>query len=71
MKLLLSVCLLALVWSTRLTADVTGSIVGAVRDSSGRVIRSAQVAATEVDTNLSKATSSELDGQYHPCAAGG
>ena len=60
-----SVCLLALVWPTRLTADVTGSIVGAVRDSSGRVIPNAQLVATEVDTNLSKATASELDGQYH------
>lgn len=60
-----SVCLLTLVWSTRLTADVTGSIVGAVRDSSGRVIPKAQLVATEVDTNTSKATSSESDGQYH------
>ena len=71
MKLLLrcsagfSVCLLTFVWSTRLSADVTGSIVGAIRDSSGRVILSAQVVVTEVDTNLSKATSSESDGQYH------
>ncbi|HXJ44493.1 MAG TPA: carboxypeptidase regulatory-like domain-containing protein, partial [Bryobacteraceae bacterium] len=60
-----SMCLFALVWSIRLTADVTGSIVGAVRDSSGRVIPNAQLVATAVDTNLSKATSSESDGQYH------
>src|SRR5580658_2837162 len=60
-----SMCLLALAWSPRLSADVTGSIVGAVRDSSGRVIPSAQVVTTEVDTNVSKGTSSESDGQYH------
>src|SRR5579863_523798 len=60
-----SVCLLTLVWSTRLTADVTGSIVGVVRDSSGRVIADARLVATEVDTNVSKTTSPESDGQYH------
>ncbi len=49
----LSVCLLTLLWSTRLTADVTGSIVGAVRDSSGRLVTKAQVVATELDANLS------------------
>src|SRR5579872_6813123 len=58
-------CLLVLGWSTRLAADVTGSIVGAVRDISGAVIVKAQVVATEVDTNVSKTTSSESDGQYH------
>jgi hypothetical protein len=46
-------------------ADVTGSILGVVRDRSQAVVSGAQVVATNVDTNFSKETTSAADGSYH------
>ncbi len=45
-------------------ADVTGSILGVVRDRTNAVIVGARVVATNVETNFSKATVSGPDGQY-------
>jgi hypothetical protein len=47
-----------------LRADVTGSILGVVHDSSGAVVGGAKVVATNVDTNLSKEAVSGSDGAY-------
>jgi carboxypeptidase family protein/TonB-dependent receptor-like protein len=46
------------------SADVTGSILGVVRDSSQAVIVGAEVVAMNVDTNFSKTTTTGPDGQY-------
>ncbi len=46
-------------------ADVTGSILGAVRDTSQAVVAGAQVVGTNVDTNFTKTTVSATDGSYH------
>jgi hypothetical protein len=45
-------------------ADVTGSILGTVRDSTDSVIPKAAVAVTNVDTNLSKQATSDETGQF-------
>jgi len=57
-------CLLVLVGSASLMADVTGSIQGYVRDSSGAVITGARVAVTEVATNLNRETTTDSQGAY-------
>jgi hypothetical protein len=49
-------------------ADVTGSILGTVRDSSQAVVSGAQVVATNVETNFSKTTTSASDGSYRVLA---
>ena len=59
-----SVCCLVLVTAATLMADVTGSIQGYVRDSSGAVITGAQVTATEVATNLQRGTTTDSQGAY-------
>src|SRR5690242_21771416 len=46
------------------SADITGSILGVVRDSSQAVIVGAEVVATNVDTNFSKTATTGPDGQY-------
>lgn len=51
-----------------LMADVTGSILGTVRDSSQALVAGAQVVATNVDTNFSKTTVSGADGDYRVLA---
>jgi hypothetical protein len=45
-------------------ADVTGSILGTVKDSTDSVIPKAAVVVTNVDTNLSKQASSDDTGQF-------
>ena len=45
-------------------ADVTGSILGVVRDRTNAVIVGARIVATNVQTNLSKTTNSGPDGTY-------
>jgi hypothetical protein len=45
-------------------ADVTGSIFGFVRDKSQGVVAGAKVTATNVETNLTKETTSGPDGEY-------
>ena len=57
-------CLLVLVGSASLMADVTGSIQGYVRDSSGAVISGAHVTVTEVATNLQRGTITDTQGAY-------
>src|SRR6266480_2914664 len=47
-----------------LRADVTGSILGVVRDSSQGVVAGARVVATNVRTNLQQETVSAADGSY-------
>ena len=47
-----------------LRADVTGSILGTVRDSSQAVVAGARIVATNTDTNLSRETVSGIDGSY-------
>ncbi|HTT23251.1 MAG TPA: carboxypeptidase-like regulatory domain-containing protein [Candidatus Sulfotelmatobacter sp.] len=48
-----------------LLADVTGSILGVVRDPSQAVIKGAQITITNTQTNLSQSTVSADDGSYH------
>jgi Carboxypeptidase regulatory-like domain len=57
-------CLLVLIGSASLMADVTGSIQGYVRDSSGAVISGAHVTVTEVATNLNRQTATDSQGAY-------
>jgi hypothetical protein len=45
-------------------ADVTGSILGIVRDKTQAVVAGAHIVATNVETNFSKETMTEPDGQY-------
>ena len=47
-----------------LLADVTGSILGVVRDPSQAVIKGAQVTVTNTQTNLSQHTVTADDGSY-------
>ena len=47
-----------------LLADVTGSILGVVRDPSKAVIKGAQVSVTNTQTNFSEKTLSAEDGSY-------
>lgn len=45
-------------------ADVTGSILGVVRDKTNAVVAGAQIVATNAETNLSRETTSAGDGSY-------
>src|SRR5437016_14675369 len=47
-----------------LSADVTGTILGTVRDSSNAVVVRAIVTATNTATNFSKQTQSDSNGEY-------
>jgi hypothetical protein len=47
-----------------LLADVTGSILGVVRDPSGAVVKGARVTITNTQTNLSQSVVSDDDGSY-------
>jgi Carboxypeptidase regulatory-like domain len=47
-----------------LLADVTGSILGVVRDPSGAVVKGARVTITNTQTNLSQSMLSGDDGSY-------
>src|SRR5437016_4931314 len=60
----LCLCLLVLLGTAHLWADVTGSIQGYVRDSSGAVITGAHVVVTEVSTNVSRETTTDTQGAY-------
>ena len=56
--------LLVMFGTSRLRADVTGTISGTVRDSTGAAVPNADVVATETTTNLTKETHSDTQGQY-------
>ena len=47
-----------------LLADVTGSILGTVTDSSSAIIQGVRVTATNLDLNLVKETSTTESGRY-------
>ena len=47
-----------------LLADVSGSILGSVTDTSGGVLPGAEIVATNLETNLTQATRSDTLGQY-------
>jgi hypothetical protein len=47
-----------------LSADVTGTILGTVRDSSNAIVVGAQVSATNTETNFTQQVSSGSDGGY-------
>src|SRR6266567_9127687 len=56
---------LAIIFSpTALRADVTGSILGVVHDSTQAVVAGARIVATNVQTNLQQETVSATDGSY-------
>jgi hypothetical protein len=57
-------CLIVLLGSVQLWADVTGSILGYVRDKSGAVLPNATVTATLTATGYSRTVVSDASGQY-------
>lgn len=62
-SVLTSLCVLS--FSLQLAAQqITGSLRGTVTDSSGAVVQSAIVTATQADTGLGRSTSSRRDGTY-------
>src|SRR5579863_3552084 len=63
-KNLLFAALLAAFFSASALADVTGSILGTVRDSSQAIVAGAHVVAMNIDTNFSKEAVSSADGEY-------
>src|SRR5215467_9315113 len=50
--------------SSSLRADVTGSILGVVRDATQAVVAGARIVATNDETNLIRETVSAVDGSY-------
>src|SRR5258708_1941761 len=50
--------------SSSLRADVTGSILGVVRDATQAVVAGARIVATNAETNLNRETVSASDGSY-------
>src|SRR5579863_1577638 len=61
---ILPVILAAVVIPEIVRADVTGSILGVVRDRTNAVIVGARIVATNAETNFSKGTISGPDGEY-------
>lgn len=61
---ILMLALSALVASTVVRADVTGSILGAVHDPSSAVVANVQITVTNQETNQSQSTQSDTAGQY-------
>ena len=47
-----------------LSADVTGTILGTVRDSSNAIVVGARIVATNTETNLIRKITSDADGSY-------
>ena len=62
-----AVCL-AVLMAGAVHADVTGSILGVVRDQSSAAIVAARIRVTNVETNLSKETLSGTDGEFRVLA---
>jgi hypothetical protein len=57
-------CLFVLLGTVQLWADVTGSLVGYVRDKSGAVLPNATVTATQTSTGYTRTVKSDAAGQY-------
>src|SRR2546421_6449275 len=47
-----------------LSADVTGTILGTVRDKSNAIVVGARIVATNTETNLTREITSDPDGSY-------
>src|SRR3989449_10176968 len=60
----LSIGWLTVMLPPALLADVTGSILGTVTDTSSAIIQGVRVTATNVDLNLAKETTTDASGQY-------
>jgi carboxypeptidase family protein len=60
----LCLCLLVLLGTAQLRADVTGSIVGSVRDKSGAVLPNASVTATQTATGYTRTVASDASGLF-------
>jgi len=58
------VCLLALLGTVHVWADVTGSILGYVRDKSGAVLPNATITATQTATGYVRTVKSDSSGAY-------
>ena len=63
-KCILLFSVLSFVALSNLRGDVTGSILGVVKDRTQAVVTGATVVATNVATNLSEQTTSAVDGTY-------
>jgi len=61
---ILLLALSALVGSTVVRADVTGSILGVVHDPSSAVVANVQITVTNLETNQSQSAQSDAAGQY-------
>ena len=57
-------CLIVLFGTIHLRADVTGSIIGYVRDKSGAVVPNATVTAIQTTTGYSRTATTDSSGQY-------
>jgi hypothetical protein len=68
LKCFLLAVLLTLLISTTVWADVTGSILGVVRDTTGAVVGGATVVATNLDTNQAHEATSDPLGNYRMLA---
>src|SRR6476659_9830915 len=60
--------LLSIANSDRLQADVTGSILGTVRDPTGAIVAGATVKATNIGTNQARVTATDETGSYRVLA---
>ena len=60
----LCLCLLLLVGAAPLRADVTGSILGYVRDSSGGALPNATLTVTQASTGYTRTATTDGSGQY-------
>src|SRR5579863_10545087 len=57
-------CLMLLFCTVQLRADVTGSIIGYVHDSSGAVLPNATLTVTQTSTGYTRTASTDGSGQY-------
>ena len=57
-------CLMLLFCALQLRADVTGSIIGYVRDSSGAVLPNATLTVTQTSTGYTRTATTDGSGQY-------
>ncbi len=60
----LCLCLVVLLSTLQLRADVTGSIIGYVRDSSGAVLPKASLTVTQTSTGYTRTATTDGSGEY-------